>query len=235
MLFYYCLSSLSISNYCFEHCLNTVLNNSEAITCGEFAKVVSFLHHRVRADLSDTSQHWVWTIWLCGPLNFATTGKRHYFLSFATFFASLREALYAVKTTSKSSQVAKSITLMCLVLLPLLRLHLRGVGAVWGCDGAVVRPARQIRGGWDDTGGRQSLASLSVQALTRRWARYRATFPQHTFDGTRVQRHLAHQFLKPLCVCLTARASVVNGVSRFWVLRACESWSIANPERVKKQ
>ena len=27
-----------------------------------FAKAVSVLHHRVRADLPETSQHWVWTI-----------------------------------------------------------------------------------------------------------------------------------------------------------------------------
>ena len=28
----------------------------------EFAKVVSVVHHRVRADLPETSQHWVWTV-----------------------------------------------------------------------------------------------------------------------------------------------------------------------------
>ena len=35
----------------------------------------------------------------------------------------------------------------------MLRPHLRGVGAAQGCDGAVVRPTKQIRGRRDDTGG----------------------------------------------------------------------------------
>ena len=39
------------------------------------------------------------------------------------------EAIWTVKMTSKSSQVAKSTTLIFLVLLSLLRPHLRGVGA----------------------------------------------------------------------------------------------------------
>ena len=79
-------------------------------------------------------------------------------------------------------------------------------------EGAMVRPTKQVRGRRDDTGG--WLNSLSVQAPTPRGARYRATFPQHTGDGTRIPRHLAHQLKKPLCVCRTTRASVANGVLR---------------------
>ena len=175
----------------FKHCLRCCLfvffvaSDCLNVCIREFAKVASVLHHRGRADMSVTSRHWDWTLWLTGPLNCATIGKRYYFVSFSIFFAGLRAVFETVKMTSKSAQMAKSTTLNCLVLLSMSRPHLRGVGAVWCCDGAMVRPTNQIRVWRHDTGGWwQGLNSQSVQALKRRWARDRAT---------RVQRHLAHQ------------------------------------------
>ena len=44
----------------------------------EFAKVISVPHHRVRADLPETSRHWVYTICPCSSLNCATMGKCYY-------------------------------------------------------------------------------------------------------------------------------------------------------------
>ena len=43
-------------------------------------------------------------------------GKCYYFLSFSIFFAGLGAVLKTVKWTSMSSQMAKSRTLICLVL-----------------------------------------------------------------------------------------------------------------------
>ena len=65
-----------ISLFACEHCSKTVCvtvcswcffvvwNDCPYNYVMELAKVVSILHHRVRADLPETSQHWVWTIWL---------------------------------------------------------------------------------------------------------------------------------------------------------------------------
>ena len=85
-------------------------------------------------------------------------------VEFFDFLEGLRAALRTEKMTAMSSQM-----LICLVLLSLLRSHLRGVGAVRGCGGAIVRPTKQIRGRRHDAGGWwQGRTSLSVQARTRR-------------------------------------------------------------------
>ena len=89
-------------------------------------------------------------------------------------------------------------------------------------EGAMVRPTKQVRGRRDDTGG--WLNSLSVQAPTPRGARYRATFPQHTGDGTRIPRHLAHQLRKTaLRLQYNAGLCCKRGIATLSALRACES------------
>ena len=84
----------------------------------EFAKVVSVVHHRVRADLPETSQHCgSGRSDLKGPLTCATIGKCYYFLSFAFFFCTPSAALCTENMTAISSQMAKSRTLVCLVFV----------------------------------------------------------------------------------------------------------------------
>ena len=73
-------------------CFFVVANDCPNYYMREIAQVVPVLHHRVRADLPATSQHWVWTIRLKSPLNCATIGKCFNWLSFA-FFAGLRATL----------------------------------------------------------------------------------------------------------------------------------------------
>ena len=78
-------------------------------------------------DLEDLS---LWPDELCGP-----QGKRCFF---AFFFAGFQAAFYTVKMTSKSSHMAKSTTIVCLVLLfwsycPCCDQHIRGFGAASSC------------------------------------------------------------------------------------------------------
>ena len=224
-----------VFTFCLRYCsflvLLVVANNCPHHYMMEFAKVITVVHRRVRADLPETSWRWLWTIWLHSPMHCATTRKCFHFRELH-FFASLRAALCTVNMTSISSKMAKSKTAVCLVFLGpwcdrilVVLAPLEAVTASWSVQ------SKQVRGRGDDTGGWQGLDSLSVQARTPRWARYRETFPQHTCDGTRIQRHLVKKI--PLCVCLNTRASVAKWILS--ALRACESWTIGNPGRLAHQ
>ena len=94
--------------------------------------MVSVLHHRVRADLPKTSLGTrSGRSDLESPTELCDHRKMQLLFEFcdSLFFAGLRAALCTEKMTAKSSQMAKSRTLVCLVFLSLLPSHLCGVGA----------------------------------------------------------------------------------------------------------
>ena len=199
-------------------CFFVVANVCPNFYMMEFAKVVSVLHHRVRSDLPETSGRWVWTMRPKRPSNGATMGKCKSSLSFSIFFC----------RPSGSSLVHRK---KWLPYRPKWRSHLRGVAAVWGCGGAMVRPTKQIRGRRDDTGGWwQRLKILSVQAPTRRRARYRATLPQHTH----LRRHTHTTALGPVEKtavrlpyhaghCCKRCLAIFECASSLWELEYCQS------------
>ena len=184
-------------------------NDSPQYCLTEFGKVVSVVHHR-----PETSGRWVWTIWPCSPQICATTGKCCYFWVLH-FFCQPPGSLVHRKNHCHNVPNGKTRTLVLFCLFVFA-----AIASLW-CWRRLRLCRRRGPSNQTDTWTKRR----------HRWVGKGLTvcLCKHAHEGERVTGQLSHNILaahahngtwptrKTLCVCLTTRASVVNGVLRFWV------------------
>ena len=157
------------------------------------------------------------------------------FWSFAICFCQPSGSLVHKKMTAMSSQMESpecscvwSLCLCCgrifVVLAPF-----EAVTAPWS-----VQPNGYVDEETTQEGGGKG-APVCLCKRAHEGERGTGQLSHNTFDGTRLQRHLAHQLIKkrPVRLPLHVGLCCKRSVAILSALRACESWSIANPGRLK--
>ena len=181
-----------------------------------------FLHHRVRADLPETCWHWVETVM------FAELCEKCFFLVLRFLFCRPSGSLSNSKNAFHfvpNGKVHDAQLFGLFVVAATNRVLV--VTALWS-----VQPNRYVDEETTQMGGDKGLPVF----LRKR-----------AHEGERVTGQLSHNTLsttheyeyngtwptskKTLCVCLTTRLCCKRSIAMFNALRACESWSIADPGR----